>query len=356
MCKVHNTIGSLTTIKTHLTQNKIDGFNSVGELISFQENYATTRQQIISNHEILITEERNNLGSEILQLENEITKSKLEVEQKLKSELEALRRKSDDLLQMEKSLLQEFMYSFKIVYLDLKIKYKELTLNKTVSSAIRPIATLLADKNNRLQYLIANFEGAVKESSSLSLHEHDRKKQAIDEINTFIYGAIGEQKVVKELEKLSDEYILINDLSISFPKPIYYSQAKQYIRSIQIDHLLISTSGIFLIETKNWSKDSLNNLSLRSPIDQIKRTNFALYKILTSNPDLNLAKHHWGERKIPIRNLIVIINHKPNVEFEHVKIVTLRELLGYVEFFKPSLSDQETQKIADYIIKLSTRN
>lgn len=210
MCKVHNTIGSLTTIKTHLTQNKIDGFNSVGELISFQENYATTRQQIISNHEILITEERNNLGSEILQLENEITKSKLEVEQKLKSELEALRRKSDDLLQMEKSLLQEFMYSFKIVYLDLKIKYKELTLNKTVSSAIRPIATLLADKNNRLQYLIANFEGAVKESSSLSLHEHDRKKQAIDEINTFIYGAIGEQKVVKELEKLSDEYILID--------------------------------------------------------------------------------------------------------------------------------------------------
>lgn len=350
MSKVYNTIGSLTAIRTHLTQNKIDDFNSLGELTSFQENYATARQQIISNSKILVTEERNNLSSEVLRLEDEISKSKLDIELKLKTEIELLIQKHNHLVDMEKSFIQEFLYSLKVAFLDVKIRYKEFTFNKTVSSFLRPKAEMLAYKKNRLQYLMANFDETVKERSRLSFFELDRRKKAIDEINTSIYGAIGEQKVVNELEKLSDEYTLINDFSISFPKPIYYRQARQYIRTIQIDHLLISTSGIFLIETKNWSKDSLNNLSLRSPVDQIKRTNFALYRILSDNQGINLDKHHWGDRKIPIRNLIVMINHKPTVEFEHVKVLTLNELLGYVEFFKPSLSDNETRKIVQYLL------
>lgn len=201
--------------------------------------------------------------------------------------------------------------------------------------------------------LLQNFEEEVRKACRPALYELDRKKTVIDGINSFIYGAIGEQKVVKELEQLSDEYILINDFTFSFTKPIYSRRDGQYIKSIQIDHLLISSSGIFLIETKNWSKNSLQNLSLRSPVAQIKRTNFALYRILSEYTKSNLDKHHWGDRKIPIRNLIVIINRKPSEEFDHVKILTLNELLGYIEYFKPSLSNTETQKLADYLIRLS---
>ena len=66
----------------------------VDDLISFRDNFTTSRQQIISNHEILVTEERNNLGSEVLRLENEISLDKLEIQQKLIAELKLLRRKS----------------------------------------------------------------------------------------------------------------------------------------------------------------------------------------------------------------------------------------------------------------------
>jgi hypothetical protein len=120
---------------------------------------------------------------------------------------------------------------------------------------------------------------AVNESSSGPLKELERKKRVIDEINTSIYGAIGEQKVVKELENLPNGYFLINDFSFTFPTPIYNRQEDDYIKSIQIDHVLISPSGVFLIETKNWSKQSLNNLSLRSPVQQIKRSSFALFML-----------------------------------------------------------------------------
>jgi hypothetical protein len=68
---------------------------------------------------------------------------------------------------------------------------------------------------------------------------------------------------------------------------------------------------------------------------------------------LNLNKHHWGERKIPIKNLIVLINHKPNEEFQYVKIVTLNQLLSYIRYFKPSFSNTETQVIAEYLVNLT---
>lgn len=73
-------------------------------------------------------------------------------------------------------------------------------------------------------------------------------------MNSFIYGALGEQKVVKELEGLSDEYILINDFSLSFQTPVYNRQENDYIKSTQIDHILVAPSGIFSYRNKELER------------------------------------------------------------------------------------------------------
>ena len=115
-------------------------------------------------------------------------------------------------------------------------------------------------------------------------------------------------------------------------------------------------SGIFIIETKNWSEKSLGNLSLRSPVEQIRRTSFALFYLLNndkSNYSLSLEGHHWGEKKVPIKNLIVLTNTKPKEEFQYVKILTVNELLGYVNYFKPIFSYTETKRIADMILQIN---
>ena len=167
---------------------------------------------------------------------------------------------------------------------------------------------------------------------------------------------MGEHKVVKELANLSDENILINDFTLSFHPAIYNRQENDYIKSIQIDHLLVTPSGVFIIETKNWSEKSLASLDLRSPIQQIKRTSFALFNILTgdiSKCRINLKRHHWGDRKILIKNVIVMTNSKPNEEFQYVKVLTVNELLNYVKYFKPIFTSSETEAIASYLLKLS---
>jgi hypothetical protein len=51
-----------------------------------------------------------------------------------------------------------------------------------------------------------------------------------------------------------------------------------------------------------------------------------------------------------------MINQKPREEFQYVKILTLKELCHYVEYFKPIFSLEETQMIANYLLRLSGSN
>jgi hypothetical protein len=118
--------------------------------------------------------------------------------------------------------------------------------------------------------------------------------------------------------------------------------------------LLVTSAGIFIIETKNWSEKSIERLDFRSPIKQIKRTNFALYSMVASSKELvkQLDRHHWGEKTIPVRNLIVLINHKPKEKFKFVKILTLKELNGYITYFEPIFNDAELNIIAEYLKRI----
>jgi hypothetical protein len=301
MCKVYNSVGSLTTIKSHLNQHNINDFNSLNELITFQKNYSTCRQQIISNHEHIIEQEKKSLKLDISQLDSSIKVEKINFEAELHKEIEKIEQKLNNLLtSTSTNFFQRLRNSINGWYYKEKIKRKELHFDSKIAYSIRKLVEVHTEKSNRYQYIVSYFADAVNESCSIPLNELERKKTIIDEVNTSIYGALGEQKVVKELENLSDDYFLINDFSLSFPTPIYNRHENDYIKSIQIDHILVTPSGIFLIETKNWSEKSLNNLTLRSPVQQIKRTSFVLFKILTeeiASYKLNLNQHHWGNRK-----------------------------------------------------------
>ena len=183
----------------------------------------------------------------------------------------------------------------------------------------------------------------IEKRSKSEIEKIDYTLNVLENSKNLILGAIGENLVVKEIKKLSDDYALINDFNLSFSRPIFHKKHNQRIYSVQIDHLLISKAGIFIIETKNWSKSSVNTISLRSPIDQIERSNFALYVYISENITLN--EHHWGEQRIPIRNLIVMINNKPTAEFKYVSIKLLRELNDYIKYFEPVLTQKQLNRI-----------
>jgi len=356
MCKVYNSVGCLTTIQSHLYQHQINDLNSLNEVIMFQKNYSSYRQEIISNHEHLIEQEKNSLDLDISRLDRSIKAEKIKLAKKLIDEIEKLEQKLIILSSLTPAnFIQRIINYLKEWYYTGEIQHKEFNFDSKVAYSIRKLVEVHSEKVNRHQYIVSHFADVVDERCLAPLKDLERKKTIIDDLNTFIYGALGEQQVVRELEKLPDEFYLINDFSLSFPTPIYNRQENDYIKSIQIDHILVAPSGIFLIETKNWSERSLNNLSFRSPVQQIKRTSFVLFKIVSegiASYRIKLKRHHWGNRNIPIRNLVVLTNTKPNEEFQYVKILTVSELLGYINYFKPAFSNEEIQETANYLLSL----
>lgn len=357
MCNTFKMIGSLTSLKLNLEENSIHDFKSLKEVMNFQSSYPSLRQQLITYHEELIVQEKNMLYLDLQQLDKKIQTTKQDTEIRLLSEIDQLKQLLNTFISEKSSnLFQKLRKYF------LKLNYRRQLNTKEFYFALESansVKELIEDKelkNSRHEYIISNFKLATEESSKIELSELDRKKAVIDKFSNYIYGALGEQKVVKTLEALSDDYFLINDFSINFFPAIYNRRENDYIKSIQIDHLLVAPSGVFIIETKNWSDRSLENLSLRSPVQQIKRTNFALFHLLNnemSNIDISLDKHHWGDKKISIKNLIVLTNSKPKQEFQYVKVLTLNELLSYINYFKPIFSNLETRRIANFLLSVN---
>ena len=357
MTRIYNTIGSLTTLQSLLEENRIYDFKSLEQIIDFRNSYFTSCKQILSHHTDLIEEERIVLGAELKNLEAEIEKNQLEVELSLTGENEEIEKQIDSSVsQTSVNLFQNITGKLKLWNFTRKFKNKENQFDFRIRIKMFHLLETFQKKKKHLNFINSHLDEAVKQGASNALYELDRKKTVIDNLSSLIYGALGEQKVVRELENLPDEYILINDFSISISPPIYFRQEDDYIMSVQIDHVLVSPAGVFLIETKNWSKKSLENLSLRSPVDQIRRTSFVLFLLLNNEMDdyhLQLDIHHWGDKKVPIKNLIVMINTKPQEEFKYVKVLSLSQLPGYIRYFKPIFSNEDTQRIADFLLRIN---
>jgi len=197
--------------------------------------------------------------------------------------------------------------------------------------------------------LVNNYEAVLSQRCANSYRELEAIRETVEGLYSTIAGAVGENAVVSELKKLSDKYYLINDFSLNFNPPIFNRREKDRIYSIQIDHLLICQSGIFVLETKNWSAQSIRNIDLRSPVEQIKRASFALFVFLNSDKNQGLVRNHWGSKKIPIRNIIVMTNKAPKSDFQHVKVLPLDKLNGYIKYFDKIFDVTETENIFHYL-------
>jgi len=294
MAIVTGTIETLKRLKETLHKKGITRFSSIGEIRTFLENYESEKNDI--SNIVKIT------------LDNEI----------------------DSLIQGNKyaiNMSDESLF-FKIFYF-LKIKIQ----------------------SRKIESLKRNYSNVLQHRCSEACERLEFTKNTVESLQTQVAGVIGENAVVNELQKLSDNFYVINDFSRKFNPPIYNKKQKDRIFTVQIDHLLVCPSGVYVIETKNWSAQSVENQDLRSPVEQIKRTSFALFVLLNSRKNSGLARHHWGSKKIPIRNIIVMTNKAPKAEFNHVKVLALDNLNSYIQYFEETFSKFEVENIFNYLNK-----
>ncbi|WP_162523756.1 nuclease-related domain-containing protein [Flavobacterium sp. LMO8] len=339
----------MKSLKSELEDKGISRFSSVKEIKTFLSNYNSEKQKILND---ISYELEREYSETCAQLERRIQEKKeiinLESE-KINNKIADLQTKIDSIKNnKEKSLFRKLSSSIRLHVLKNKLKHYLKNKPELISSFIKQLSKKIENDELFLKKYETEKQQLIEKRAKPKTEKIEYTRNVLENSKNLISGAIGENLVVKEIMKLSDDYVLINDFNLSFSRPLFYRKHNQRIYSIQIDHLLISKAGIFIIETKNWSKSSINSISLRSPIEQIERSNFALYIYISENITLN--EHHWGEQKIPIRNLIVMTRNKPKAEFKYVNIKLLNELNDYIKYFEPVLTDKQLNRIVNNLI------
>lgn len=92
----------------------------------------------------------------------------------------------------------------------------------------------------------------------------------------YFEGVRGEIQVINTLRTLPEGYYVLNEVMISFEKAIYWKKYGEYLKSAKIDHIVVGETGIFLIETKNWTSEHLKRSDFL-PHKQIERANYLVY-------------------------------------------------------------------------------
>lgn len=156
-------------------------------------------------------------------------------------------------------------------------------------------------------------------------------------------GIQGERAVEQELQDLDDSYFLINDVMIGDSGG-------------NIDHILLSSKGIFIIETKNYSGD------IRCNRDQWKKkVRYRLYEMISvSNQAKNNARclsniiRKKANQTIYIQPICVFTNPSARLRLYEPTLPVLRvvELSEFIRQFHSvtSLSGSEIQAISRCIL------
>ncbi|MEI6597336.1 MAG: nuclease-related domain-containing protein, partial [bacterium] len=320
----YNRIGSLTELLKKLKEQDVDNFHTLDEIRSFRNNF---------NNSLNFIKQKNKeyLLQDIINLESEYKKLSPGLDYAIKGREELLiKEKTEIILQIAhlentKNIIMVLINWFKKRKMlkrnfILETQFKE-EIKRPFQNQINKIDLLkqeYADKKNNIEKWV----------DSLSKEEINRNKfilSLLDENNPLFYGAEGEELAFGELVKLPDSYVVINDYRRQFDRPIYDRKNDDRIHSIQIDHIVVGPTGIYLVETKNWSQDSAENRDLFSPVKQLRRSSFAMFVLLNQaidNGKLSVFNQNWGEQKISPKNIILFINHKPVKEFQYVKILS----------------------------------
>jgi hypothetical protein len=355
MTDVRGKIESLTYIRSELDRQGITRFNSIAELRAFNRSYDQEKARIKHEVEAELDREIEALRADRIKLQEARDSIYKRAAKQLSQQLEELEQGVSEKQNISGNWLRRGAAFVQSLMLQKKIRRIQEGFQQHIDAQTREASDRLRGANNLLTHYHTKRAEVLAQRNAPKLEELQRTKMAVDRLKTAVLGAFGEHKVVSVLKDLSGPAVLLNDFRLRFDPPLLYHKELYRIFGIQIDHLLITRAGLFVLETKNWSKASIEKLDLRSPVEQIQRSGFALYKLLHNSPEdlaVPLNSHHWGKRSIPIRNVVAMIHHKPPVAFQNVAVKTLNELNGYIEYFEPVMNADEVLQLADYLEEL----
>ena len=153
-------------------------------------------------------------------------------------------------------------------------------------------------------------------------------------------GAVAELELIAELQSLPDGYHVFNDVRLQAKKAIRFDDA--WLKSAQIDHLVVAPTRLFVIETKNWSKEFASDGDFFDPYQQVKRAGYLCYKII--------GQPHG----VKVQTILAYKHHLPETEQDtFTKVLRLGAVKDYIYWFEENDSPMDESQTRAIITKLN---
>lgn len=142
-------------------------------------------------------------------------------------------------------------------------------------------------------------------------------------------GAIAEMAVIAELSQVPAHWMVVNNLKLAAPR--YIHNRGNPIQSAQIDTLVITPAGVFIIEVKNWSRAFSESGEGFSPFDQVSRASY-LVSVILKEAGLD----------VKVRPIVTSQGSLPEKGEAKVAVKAMKQLRGYIGWFDPAGVDAQT--------------
>lgn len=156
-----------------------------------------------------------------------------------------------------------------------------------------------------------------------------------------VAGADAELEVIEFLRQLPDDWHVVNDISVQSARWIHFDG--QHLKSAQIDHLVIGPGGIFILETKNWSRAFTEAGQFHNPFSQVSRASYLCYRLLK-------------EAGIPLKTRAVIVTRAKLPEKpmdSYAKVVRPEDLCRYLMRCEARLPSAEAVRLVAFFTQRS---
>lgn len=152
-----------------------------------------------------------------------------------------------------------------------------------------------------------------------------------------VIGAIGEKAIANRLDGLPEEYDIFNDVMIEHGSS-----------TTQIDHIVVSVYGIFVIETKNMHGRVYGSVNSEYWSQYLPETYYRNREYRFRNPfwqnegHIKALRRVLGDYSVPIHGIVVFPNEAELNVNNDGSLLHRNELLSYILSFQDKLMDDET--------------
>jgi hypothetical protein len=140
--------------------------------------------------------------------------------------------------------------------------------------------------------------------------------------STEFAGAEAELAVIDRLRMLPSSTVVFNDVQLQATRHIHFDGTA--LMSAQIDHVVLTPAGVFVIETKRWSHRFVESGDFYSPFDQVSRASYLCYDLL---------RESFGNTRV--RSIIACVGSLPEAPRDsYIKVVRPESLNSYISGFR----------------------